>query len=109
MICPVLVFVVSAIRGNRIKPKADRLKSVLPDLAKNFAAHTLFARGLAGHQAAVSAVEKYISTTVPVLPLCFRDYDLVVSNGVRGLVSNEISDPSGRFWDVIDWRLASGR
>ena len=61
----------------------------------------------AGHQAAVSAVEKYISTTVPVLPLCFRDYDLVVSNRVRGLVSNDLADPSGRFWDVIDWRLAS--
>jgi ABC-type transport system substrate-binding protein len=63
----------------------------------------------AGHQAAVSAVEKYISTTVPVLPLCFRDYDLVVSSRVRGLVSNDIADPSGRFWDVIDWRLASAR
>ena len=63
----------------------------------------------AGHQAAVSAVEKYISTTVPVLPLCFRDYDLVVSRRVRGLVSNDITDPSGRFWDVIDWRLASAR
>ncbi len=63
----------------------------------------------AGHQSAVSAVEKYISTTVPVLPLCFRDYDLVVSSRVRGLVSNDITDPSGRFWDVIDWRLASAR
>jgi peptide/nickel transport system substrate-binding protein len=63
----------------------------------------------AAHQAAVSAVEKYISTTVPVLPLCFRDYDLVVSSRVRGLVSNDIADPSGRFWDVIDWRLASAR
>jgi peptide/nickel transport system substrate-binding protein len=63
----------------------------------------------AGHQAAVSAVEKYISTTVPVLPLCFRDYDFVVSGRVRGMVSNDIGDPSGRFWDVIDWRLASAR
>ena len=63
----------------------------------------------AGHKAAVSAVEKYISTTVPVLPLCFRDYDLVVSSRVRGLVSNDLADPSGRFWDVIDWRLASAR
>jgi ABC-type transport system substrate-binding protein len=61
----------------------------------------------ADHQTAVSAVEKYVSATVPILPLCFRDYDLVVSDRVRGLVSNDISDPSGRFWDVIDWRLAS--
>jgi ABC-type transport system substrate-binding protein len=62
-----------------------------------------------GHQAALSAVEKYISTTVPILPLCFRDYDLVVGSRVRGLDSNDLGDPSGRFWDVIDWRLASAR
>ncbi len=63
----------------------------------------------AAHRVAVLAVEKYIATTVPVLPLCFRDYDLVVSSRVRGLVSNDIADPSGRFWDVIDWRLFSAR
>jgi ABC-type transport system substrate-binding protein len=62
-----------------------------------------------GHSDAVTAVQKYVSTTVPILPLCFRDYDLVVSASVRGQVSNDISDPSGRFWDVIDWRLAGGR
>jgi ABC-type transport system substrate-binding protein len=60
-------------------------------------------------QVAVSNLEKYISTTLPILPLAFEDYDLVVSNKVRGVVSNQISYPSGRFWDVIDWRLASGR
>jgi len=54
-------------------------------------------------------LEKYISTTLPILPLAFRDYDLVVSSRVYDLASNEISDPSGRFWDVIDWRLASDR
>ena len=57
----------------------------------------------------MTAVEKYISTTLPLLPLCFRDYDLVVSNRVQQLVSNDLGDPSGRFWDVLDWRLASGR
>ena len=59
--------------------------------------------------AAMSAVEKYLSTTLPILPLAFRDYDLVASNRVWGIDSNELADPSGRFWDVIDWRLASGR
>jgi ABC-type transport system substrate-binding protein len=58
-------------------------------------------------QDAVSALERYISTTLPFLPLAFRDYDLVVSSRVYNLTSNEISDPSGRFWNVIDWRLAS--
>lgn len=60
-------------------------------------------------QAAVTALEKYVSTTLPILPLLFREYDLVVSSRVREVVSNEISYPSDRFWDVIDWRLASGR
>jgi ABC-type transport system substrate-binding protein len=60
-------------------------------------------------QAAVSAVERYVSSSLPILPLAFRDYDVVVSNRVWGIQSNQLADPSGRFWDVIDWRLASGR
>jgi ABC-type transport system substrate-binding protein len=63
----------------------------------------------AARQAAVSALEKYISTSLPILPLAFRDYDLVVSSRVYDMASNDIADPSGRFWDVVDWRLASGR
>jgi ABC-type transport system substrate-binding protein len=60
-------------------------------------------------QVAVSALERYISTTLPLLPLVFRDYNLVVSGRVRGVISNQIAYPQGRFWDVLDWRLASGR
>jgi len=56
---------------------------------------------------AVSAVEKYVSTNLPILSLCFRDYSFVVSSRVKGLDSNNIAEPSGRYWDVIDWRLAS--
>jgi ABC-type transport system substrate-binding protein len=63
----------------------------------------------AARKDAISALEKYVSTTLPILPLVFRDYYLVVSGRVRKVVSNQIADPSGRFWDVIDWRLASGR
>jgi ABC-type transport system substrate-binding protein len=59
--------------------------------------------------AALSALEQYLATTVPILPLAFREYDLVVSGHVQKLLSNEISDPSGRYWDVIDWRLANDR
>ena len=44
---------------------------------------------------------------VPILPLAFRDYDLVVSRRVQNVSGTEIADPSGRYWDVIDWRLAS--
>jgi len=60
-------------------------------------------------QAAVSSLEKYISTTEPILPLLFRNYDLVVSNRVRGVLSDQIAYPQDRFWDVLDWRLASGQ
>jgi ABC-type transport system substrate-binding protein len=60
-------------------------------------------------QLAVSTLERYISTTLPLLPLAFREYDLVVSSRVRGVISNQIAYPQGRFWDVLDWRLASGR
>jgi peptide/nickel transport system substrate-binding protein len=59
--------------------------------------------------AALSALEQYLATTVPILPLAFREYDLVVTDHVQKLVSNEIADPSARYWDVIDWRLANDR
>jgi ABC-type transport system substrate-binding protein len=59
--------------------------------------------------AALSALEQYLATTVPILPLAFREYDLVVTDHVQKLLSNEISDPSARYWDVIDWRLANDR
>ena len=58
-------------------------------------------------QTAVSAVEKYVSTAEPILPLVFRDYDFVVSKRVQNVSGTQISDPSSRYWDVIDWRLAS--
>jgi ABC-type transport system substrate-binding protein len=57
-------------------------------------------------QAAVSAVEKYLSGEVPILPLCFRDYGLVLSSRVANVFGGDIADPSNRYWDVVDWRLA---
>jgi ABC-type transport system substrate-binding protein len=58
-------------------------------------------------QVAISAVERYCSTSMPILPLAFRDYNLVVSSRLRNVFGSDIADPSNRFWDVIDWRLAS--
>jgi ABC-type transport system substrate-binding protein len=60
-------------------------------------------------QVAISAVERYCSTSMPILPLVFRDYNLVVSSRLRNVFGSDIADPSNRFWDVIDWRLASAR
>jgi peptide/nickel transport system substrate-binding protein len=61
----------------------------------------------AARQTAISAVEKYVSTNVLMLPICFADYEFVISDRVQGISTNEIADPSGRYWDVLDWRLAS--
>ncbi len=61
----------------------------------------------AARQTAISALEKYVSTNVLMLPICFADYEFVVSDRVQGISTNEIADPSGRYWDVLDWRLAS--
>jgi ABC-type transport system substrate-binding protein len=61
----------------------------------------------ASRQVAISAVERYCATSMPILPLLFRDYNLVVSSRLRNVFSSDIADPSNRFWDVIDWRLAS--
>ena len=61
----------------------------------------------ADRQTAISAVEKYVSTAEPILSLAFRDYDFVVSKRVQNVSGTQISDPSSRYWDVIDWRLAS--
>jgi peptide/nickel transport system substrate-binding protein len=58
-------------------------------------------------QTAISALEKYVSTNVLMLPICFADYEFVISDRVTGVSTNEIADPSDRYWDVLDWRLAS--
>jgi peptide/nickel transport system substrate-binding protein len=60
-----------------------------------------------GRPAAISALEKYITSNVLMLPICFSDYQFVVSSRVAGVETGQIGDPSGRFWDVLDWRLAS--
>jgi len=61
----------------------------------------------AARQAAVSAVEKYVSGSMPILPLAFQDYGFVLANRVRNVFGDDLADPSSRYWDVIDWRLAS--
>ena len=58
-------------------------------------------------QTAVSALEKYVTSNVLILPICFADYEFVVSHRVQGPSPDEIADPSDRYWDVLDWRLAS--
>ncbi len=58
-------------------------------------------------QAAIAALEKYVSTNLPILPLSFRDYGFVVGGRVQDVAATAIGDPSGRYWDVLSWRLAN--
>jgi peptide/nickel transport system substrate-binding protein len=58
-------------------------------------------------RAAVSELESYVTSNVLVLPVCFTDYVLPVSDRVQGRATTQIGDPSDRYWDVLDWRLAS--
>jgi len=75
--------------------------------AKLVAARTYASR--ATRLAAFRSLQVYLGQTVLTLPLFFRDEPVVVSDRLWGPTPREISDPSGRFWDVLTWRLASGR
>jgi ABC-type transport system substrate-binding protein len=54
-------------------------------------------------RAAYARLQTLLGKLEPILPLFFRDSDFVVSNRVTGPQAVPVSDPSGRFWDVIAW------
>jgi ABC-type transport system substrate-binding protein len=58
--------------------------------------------------AAFRDLQAYLGQTTLDLPLFFRDEPVVVTDRVWGPTAREIADPSGRFWDVLTWRLANG-
>jgi peptide/nickel transport system substrate-binding protein len=54
-------------------------------------------------------LQTYLGLNLFSLPLFFRYEQVVVRDTIWGPTPREIADPSGRFWDVLTWRLASGR
>jgi peptide/nickel transport system substrate-binding protein len=60
----------------------------------------------AARMKAYAAVQAYLSTAQPMLPLYWRDEPVVLSDRVVGPAKHLLGDPSDRFWDVLDWRLA---
>ena len=58
---------------------------------------------------AFKALETDLAANLYVLPLFFRDEVVVLSDRVQGPAPRPISDPADRYWDVLTWRLASGR
>jgi ABC-type transport system substrate-binding protein len=70
------------------------------------------ARGYASTKLRLAAyrdLQVYLGQTEPALPLYFRDTPFVVAERVTGPSPAVIDDESGRYWDVLTWRLANGR
>jgi len=56
--------------------------------------------------ASYRALQQQLSSTLPILPLAFRDEVVVFRDTVSGPVPRPIGGPGDRFWDVLTWRLA---
>ena len=63
----------------------------------------------AARVAAFKDLQTYLGQNLFTLPLFFRYEQVVLRDTVWGPTPREIADPSGRFWDVLTWRLAIGR
>jgi len=59
--------------------------------------------------AAFRDLQAYLGLLELALPLYFRDTPFVVNKRVFGPSPVVIGDGSGRYWDVLTWRLANGR
>ncbi|MFI5226554.1 MAG: peptide ABC transporter substrate-binding protein [Candidatus Limnocylindrales bacterium] len=58
--------------------------------------------------AAFRDLQAYLGQATLTLPLFFREEPVVLTDRVWGPTAREIADPSGRYWDVLTWRLANG-
>ena len=63
----------------------------------------------AARRKAYADLQAYLSTVQVMLPLYWRDEPIVLSDRVIGPAKHLLGDPSDRFWDVLEWRLASGQ
>ena len=63
----------------------------------------------AARKKAYAELQAYLSTAQPMLPLYWRDEPVVLSDRVVGPAKHLLGDPSDRFWDALEWRLASGQ
>ena len=55
---------------------------------------------------AMAALQKVLGERLPILPLVFRDHLYLVPAALEGPAPRPVADASGRFWDVLTWRLA---
>ncbi len=54
---------------------------------------------------AYSALQKLLGTLQPMPTLFFRDSVFVAGSELSGPTPRPVSDPGGRFWDVIRWNV----
>jgi peptide/nickel transport system substrate-binding protein len=59
--------------------------------------------------AAYGAVQEYLAGQQFLLPLYSRDVAVVLSDRLVGPAVRQIGGPGDRYWDVLTWRLATGR
>jgi peptide/nickel transport system substrate-binding protein len=93
--------------SNQVAPDGSNLSGIADKTLDGLLTAVRTTSDPAARRTAVSALEKYVSTNVLMLPVCFADYEFVLSGRLAGVSTDQIADPSGRFWDVLDWRLAS--
>ncbi|HET7170168.1 MAG TPA: peptide ABC transporter substrate-binding protein [Gaiellales bacterium] len=55
---------------------------------------------------AYAALQERLASTMPILPLAFRDEVVVLRDTLTGPVIRPVGGPGDRFWDVLTWRLA---
>ena len=58
-------------------------------------------------RAAYGALQEHLAAQQYVLPLAFRDVIVVARSRVEERDLRRLTDPSGRFWDLLRWELAS--
>ncbi len=59
--------------------------------------------------AAYSELQTYLARYRYLLTLYFRDLSFAVSDRLEGPTSHQVAESGDRYWDVLTWRLASGR
>ena len=60
-------------------------------------------------RAAYTELQQYLAQQRFLATLYFRDLPFTVSDRLEGPTAHQVSEPGERYWDVLTWRLASGR
>jgi peptide/nickel transport system substrate-binding protein len=64
---------------------------------------------VAKQAAAYVALQKRLTSGMFILPIAFRDEEVVLRDTVSGPTARPVATSGDRFWDVLTWRLAVGQ